>query len=378
MLANTKEKTIIKDRNHQKEKSVNIAIFGKGVVGGTLINQIIENKQSVLKRQKIKLNIFAIASTKNILLNKNGITNNWEQKLPVSRESKETINQVIAYAEKYDLENLIAVDNTASKDFVHSYIPLIEAGFNLVSSNKIANTLSINLYKEIREKLSEKNKQYLYETNVGAGLPVINTIRLLHESGEDITRIRGVFSGSLSFLFNTFSSDEISFSEALQKAINNGYTEPDPREDLAGADVARKLLILARELDLQNELSEVKVQNLIPEKLRDYTISYFLNNLNLLNDEYQSLKNNLKHNHVLRYIGDLSGDLSKEKGSLEVKLVSVPKNTPLGSLQGSDAIFEIYTESYGEQPIVIQGAGAGAKVTARGVFGDILRLANSI
>ena len=161
----------------------------------------------------------------------------------------------------------------------------------------------------------------------------------------------------------------------MQEAIHNGFTEPDPREDLCGNDVARKLLILARELDLENELDEVKVKNLIPEDLRLGSAKDFINNLEVLNDEYQTLKENQKPNHVLRYIGELSGDLSKEKGNLEVKLVSIPKETPLGSLQGSDVIFEIYTQSYGTQPIVIQGAGAGASVTARGVFGDILRLA---
>lgn len=134
-------------------------------------------------------------------------------------------------------------------------------------------------------------------------------------------------------------------------------------------------MILARELDLKNELHEVDIKNLIPEQLRNGSVKDFLDNLALMNQEYQTLKDAQKPNHVLRYIGELSGDLSKEKGILEVKLISTSKNTPLGSLQGSDAIFEIYTESYGNQPIVIQGAGAGANVTARGVFGDILRLA---
>mgnify|MGYP000020579392 CR=1 FL=1 len=161
----------------------------------------------------------------------------------------------------------------------------------------------------------------------------------------------------------------------LQEAIDKGFTEPDPREDLCGNDVARKLLILARELDLENEFADVAVKNLIPENLREGTASEFLNNTHLLNDEYAQIKQDQEANCVLRYIGELSGDLSRNKGDLAVKLVSVPKHTPLGSLKGSDAIFEIYTESYGEQPIVIQGAGAGSKVTARGVFGDILRLA---
>jgi len=150
----------------------------------------------------------------------------------------------------------------------------------------------------------------------------------------------------------------------LNNAIDKGFTEPDPREDLGGNDVARKLLILARELDLENELDDVKIQNLIPENLRKGSSDEFLSSLTSLDEEYQALKQNQKEGNVLRHIGELGGDLSKEKGNLEVKLVSVSPNTPLGSLKGSDAIFEIYTESYGEQPIVIQGAGAGAEVTA--------------
>ena len=356
-------------------KKVNIAIFGKGLVGGTLIDQIIENTQSVLERRKIQLNVFAVANSKKVLLSKNGVSKNWKEDLFTTGQENTTVKDIIEFAKKHHFENLIAVDNTASVNFVSNYIPFIEAGFDLVSCNKIANTLSFDFYQEVRAKLKEYKKQYLYETNVGAGLPLIDTIRLLHESGENITKIRGVFSGSLSYLFNNFSAKNIPFSEILKEAISKGFTEPDPREDLGGNDVARKLLILARELELENEFHEVAIKNLIPEHLREGSVDDFLSNLELLNDEYQTLKEEQKPNHVLRYIGELSGDLSKEKGNLEVKLVSTPESTPLGSLKGSDAIFEIYTESYGEQPIVIQGAGAGASVTARGVFGDILRLA---
>jgi homoserine dehydrogenase len=215
----------------------------------------------------------------------------------------------------------------------------------------------------------------LYETNVGAGLPLIDTIKLMHDSGENITRIRGVFSGSLSYIFNSFSEQNKSFSEVLKEAISNGYTEPDPREDLCGNDVGRKLLILARELDLQNEFSDVKIENLIPKNLREGDANTFLTKLEGLNAHYQQIKENQKEGYVLRYIGDLSGDLQQDKGNLEVKLISVPSNSALGQIKGADAIFEVFTESYGEKPIVIQGAGAGAAVTARGVFGDILRLA---
>ena len=146
---------------------------------------------------------------------------------------------------------------------------------------------------------------------------------------------------------------------------------------MCGNDVARKLLILARELDLENEFEDISVENLIPTEFRSISSDEFLSNLNQLDATFQQIKEQQKEHHVLRYIGDLSGDLFQKKGNLEVKLVSVSANSPLGSLKGSDAIFEIYTESYGEQPIVIQGAGAGAKVTARGVFGDVLRLAKN-
>lgn len=353
-------------------KKVNIVVFGVGLVGSTFIKQVLENQQQILQRRGVQLNIVGVANSKKAVFNSNGISKNWQTALKSANEY--SISEVIKFAEENHLENLIAIDNTASKTFVNHYIPLIKAGFDLVSSNKTANTISFQFYKKLRHELAKNNRSYLYETNVGAGLPLIDTIKLLHESGENITKIRGVFSGSLSYLFNTFSSEEIPFASVLQQAIDKGFTEPDPREDLCGNDVARKLLILARELDLENEFEDITIKNLIPKSLRKSSTEDFLKNLDYLNSDYQEIKSNQKENHVLRYIGELGGDLFQSKGELSVNLVSVPKNSPLGSLQGSDAIFEIFTESYGDQPIVIQGAGAGAEVTARGVFGDLLRL----
>ncbi|PDS23329.1 bifunctional aspartate kinase/homoserine dehydrogenase I [Flavobacterium branchiophilum] len=356
-------------------KKINIAIFGHGLVGGTLINQILESSENIEKRKGIKLNVFAIANSKKVLLNADGVDQNWKSNVETHGRSYQ-IQDVIDYAKAHHLENLIAIDNTASASFVENYITLAENSFDLISSNKVANTLSYDFYVKLRQVLDENQKNYLYETNVGAGLPLIDTIKLLHLSGENITKIKGVFSGTLSYLFNHFSEKEVPFSTILQEAIDNGYTEPDPREDLCGNDVGRKLLILARELDLQNEFEEIAIQNLIPDHLRAGSAADFLTKLNEFDAIYAQIKEAQQPHHVLRYIGELSGDLQNDKGNLEVKLVSVPKDTALGGLKGSDSFFEIYTESYGDRPIVIQGAGAGSAVTARGVFGDILRLSD--
>ncbi|QCE40615.1 bifunctional aspartate kinase/homoserine dehydrogenase I [Psychroserpens sp. NJDZ02] len=355
-------------------KKINLAIFGHGLVGGALVNQIIASAKDIEKRKGIKLNIFAIANSQKALFSKNGIDKNWKNTLETNGENYK-IEDVFQFAKDNHLENLIAIDNTSSLEFVSNYIKLVEQGFDLVSSNKIANTIDLEFYNQLRNTLEKHQKSYLYETNVGAGLPLIDTIKLLHLSGENIVRIRGVFSGSLSYLFNTFSSQDTSFATVLQQALDKGFTEPNPREDLSGNDVARKLLILARELDLHNEISDVTIENLIPEPLREIETAQFLDSLDEMNTVFQKIKEAQKEGHVLRYIGDLHGDLSQENGAqLDVKLESVPSQSPLGALQGADSIFEIYTESYGEKPIVIQGAGAGASVTARGVFGDILRL----
>lgn len=358
----------------QISKRINLVIFGRGTVGGTLIEQIFQARADILKRRNINLQIVAIANSKEVVFNHKGIS-------PADYTAFDTlkvpyqISELIALVQQHHLENLIAIDVTASKAFVENYLPLVENGFDLVSANKIANTIGYPFYKKLRETLTQYKKQYLYETNVGAGLPLIDTIKLLHHSGENITRIRGIFSGTLSFLFNTYSASDAPFSEILQKAIDSGYTEPDPREDLCGNDVGRKLLILARELDLENEFEEVSIENLIPPALREGSREEFLSRLKEFDPIYQEIKDKAPQGTVLRYVGDLHGDLSQTATTrLEVKLVSVPVTSALGQVKGADSIFEIYTESYGENPIVIQGAGAGAAVTARGVFGDILRI----
>jgi aspartokinase/homoserine dehydrogenase 1 len=351
-------------------KIIHIVLFGIGNVGSTLINQI-NSAKDVLKKQKgIDLQIPVITNSKLIFTSEEGVGTTWEssfEKFSVPFK----IEDIIAYVKEHKFENLIAVDATASADFVKNYIPLLENGFHIVSANKIANTLPFQDYQELRNTLTKYQKTFLYETNVGAGLPVIETIRNLHVSGEKINRIRGVFSGSLSYIFNSFSTEDKTFSSILNKASELGLTEPDAREDLSGKDVARKLLILARELDFQSNFEDVKIHSLIPKQLNAKTTALqFKSRVHELDGHFQTIKDEQSTDTVLRYVGELDTD-TKE---LEVKLIYETKTSSIGQLKGADAIFEIFTESYGEHPLVIQGAGAGKNVTARGLLSDIVKV----
>ncbi len=354
---------------------INIVIFGIGNVGSTLIKQIEAFNKKV---GATRINVFAIANSTRALF-QDDIISDWSVNFEAAADAY-TLENIYALAKnikekQQDLEEperqFIAVDVTASSSFINNYIPLVENGFHIVTANKIANTLSYEFYKALRKSLEIHNKKFLYETNVGAGLPVIETVNNLYNSGEEIYKIRGVFSGSLSYLFNTFSKEEKSFSEILLEADELGLTEPDAREDLSGKDVARKLLILGREVGLINEFEDVKIQSLVPDELNGgVTLSQFRESIKKLNPIFETSKSSLKENEVLRHIGEL--DL--KANSLEVKLVQESKDTALGQTKGADAVFEIYTASYGDNPLVIQGAGAGKAVTARGVLGDILRV----
>ena len=324
-------------------KKIHIVVFGIGNVGSTLIGQINKAKEQLKAQSAIDLRIPIIANSKHIFFEDDTNAHTWESDFS-SPSASYGIQDVIQYVKEKGYDNLIAVDATASQDLVKQYVALIESGFHIVSANKIANTLHSDFYDHLRFELKKHDKLFLYETNVGAGLPIIETVKRLHDSGERIEKIRGVFSGSLSYVFNTFSSADEPFSKVLRKASDLGLTEPDAREDLSGKDVARKLLVLARELGLKLEFHDIKIESLVPRQLNGKTtLQQFKTRLKELDQPLFERKLALKKNQVLRYVGEMN----VAKSILEVKLISENRQSVLGQLKGSDSIFEIFTESYG-------------------------------
>jgi homoserine dehydrogenase len=353
-------------------KQIHLYIFGIGNVGSTLIHQVLQSHSFFKQQHLIDLRIVGLANSNRVLLDLDGISLDWKEKFG-TRSGVRDSDSFYKISTLYDATK-IAVDATASKEVSLVYPELLENDFNIVTANKIGNTLSQEFYDQIRTVLISKNLQLEYETNVGAGLPIIQSVKDLYSSGEQLFAVNGVFSGSLSYIFNRFSEEEKPFSEIVIEALKEGYTEPDPREDLSGNDVARKLLVLAREAGLKLEFNAIQIENLVIPSLRTASLNQFIDEVKRLDPVLQKKKGALKEGEVLRHLGEL--DVVNKQ--LKVSLKAVKKDSPAGQLKGSDGFFEIYSESYATNPLVIKGAGAGKAVTARGLLSDIIKVSKAI
>ncbi len=352
-------------------KTVNLYVVGTGLIGGTLLNQITNQAEFLAREYLLNVKVIGLANSRKMLIDSNYIdSSNWEKPL-FDKGTKTNLDAFIDEMKKLNMPNSIFVDCTASDKVVARYKEILDSSISIVTPNKKANSSSFKYYQELKTAAIKHNVRFLYETNVGAGLPIISTLKDLVSSGDKVLKIEGVLSGTLSFIFNSFTKGKV-FSQIVKEAKAKGYTEPDPREDLKGQDVARKLLILARETGLSLELEDIKVENLVPKNARQSkSVEDFFKKLELSDNYFESKRKSAeKKGNAIRYIALLENDKAK------ITLQEVNKDHPFYSLSGSDNILALTTKHYQDRPIVIKGPGAGADVTAAGVFSDIIRTSN--
>ncbi len=351
-------------------KRLNIFIVGVGLIGSTLLNQIKEHKEYLRKERSMEIKVVALANSKKMYFNMQGIDlDNWRAEIQEGADMD--MNSFVHRMKELNLSNSIFVDNTANDIITDYYETILDASISISTPNKIATSSSYLHYKRLKNIAAKRGVQFLYETNVGAGLPVISTLNDLIVSGDQILKIEGVLSGSLSFIFNNFKAG-ISFSEIIKQAGELGYTEPDPRVDLNGVDVKRKIIILAREMGLLLEARDVKVENILPQACQDATtVTDFLKEVEKANNYFDGLRKEAEaEGKVLRFIAKIEG------GEASVGLERVDASNPFFSLDGSDNMIVFTTDRYKSRPLVVRGPGAGGEVTAAGVFAEILKIGN--
>lgn len=351
-------------------KVMNLFIAGVGTVGGNLLEQIRIQQPKLMQQNGLKINVVGIANSKKVLLNRSGINlENCIEELKKNGEpcSPEHLKEEIL---KMNIFNSVFVDCTAHQEVANLYEELLNNNVSVVAANKIAASSSYENYAKLKETARHRGIKFLFETNVGAGLPIINTMNNLINSGDHILKLEAVLSGTLNFIFNTLSA-EIPFSKAIKMAKEEGYSEPDPRIDLSGKDVIRKLVILAREAGYVFEQDDVKRNLFVPNKYFEGSLEDFWQNIHELDAQFEEQRQQLaSENKRLRFVAKM------ENGVCEVGLQAVDSRHPFYELEGSNNIIMISTERYHEYPMIIKGYGAGADVTAAGVFADIISIAN--
>ncbi|GAB4408389.1 MAG: bifunctional aspartate kinase/homoserine dehydrogenase I [Bacteroidia bacterium] len=349
--------------------TLNLFIVGAGLVGGTLLRQIKEHAQYLMQEQYVEIRVVALTNTRKMLFAPEGISlDTWKEQLEASSE----IANLPAFVQRMlamNLPNSVFIDNTAGEAAIEFYPDILRSAISISTPNKVAVSRRFADYKHLKQLADQYSVKFFYETNVGAGLPLLTTLNDLINSGDRILRIEGVLSGSLSFIFNSYTAGR-RFSEIVQEARTRGYTEPDPRIDLSGKDVARKLLILARESRLPMEPEDIRVENILPQSCMDAEgVEAFMAALSACNGHFEALRASAeREGKVLRFIATLEGSQAY------ISLQSLGPDSPFYQLSGSDNMVVFTSLRYQDRPLVIKGPGAGAEVTAAGIFAEILRI----
>ncbi len=371
MKSLTKTLNVIHDSFFLSETQVlNVFVVGVGNVGGNLLRQIAKQQDKLKSEKNLKINVVGIASSKKAVFNSEGLDVARYRELLNESSISATPQMLMDEVLKMNLYNSVFVDCTASHEIAALYYDLLRNNVNVVTANKIAASSSYPIYQRLKNTARERDVKYLFETNVGAGLPIINTINSLINSGDKILKIEAVVSGTLNYIFDVLSED-IRLSKAVEMAKESGYAEPDPRIDLSGTDVVRKIVILAREAGYIVEQSDVDKQLFVPDNLFEGKASEFIDNLKSLDDEFERRRaDEYANGRKFRFVATL------DNGKVSVGLRSIDHTHPFYNLEGSNNVILLTTERYKEYPMEIKGYGAGAEVTAAGVFADIISIAN--
>lgn len=353
--------------------TLSLGVIGAGNVGAELLDQLARTGHRLRENFNLDLRVRAIANSSRMHLADRGVDlGRWRELLASNSEALD-LERFSAHVNPDHLPHAAILDCTASQQITDRYEDFFAAGIHVVTPNKRAQSSPQSRYERLHKLRRENGVHLLYETNVGAGLPVIETLRDLIATGDQVLSVEGIFSGTLAYLFNALDAST-EFSAVVRNAREAGYTEPDPREDLSGMDVARKLLILARELGLKMELEDIEVQSLAPEELDDASVAEFLDGLARYDDEMRErLREAEEQDCVLRYVGRLNSE-----GQASVRLESLPGDHLFARLELTSNMFLFRTARYSDSPLVVQGPGAGPEVTAGGVFADVLRLARML
>ncbi|MEM7086836.1 MAG: bifunctional aspartate kinase/homoserine dehydrogenase I [Bacteroidota bacterium] len=349
-------------------KTLNLFIVGVGNVGRILLKQIHQQQEHLYENLFLKVQVVGLSNSRKMLFNEEGIDlSNWEEHL--DRAVPKDNDQWLDTITELNLRNSIFIDITANADVAASYDQYLQKSISVIACNKIACSSEYATYRKLKANSKKYNAPFLFETNVGAGLPVINTLHNLINSGDKVISIQAVLSGSLNFIFNNFSA-ETTFFDIVKQAQEEGYTEPDPRIDLSGVDVARKILILARESGHEIDMEAIENISFLPNaSLEAQSVSDFYQTLNTEAAHFNALLEKAQQNDCrLKYVAEFN------QGKAKVSLQEIPKEHPFYNLDGKDNIVLFYTSRYADQPLIIKGAGAGAAVTASGLFGDIISL----